>query len=96
VSVVTRDASDCSVFVDCELPATIPMYRLVHFQIEREARQRQDLPAALQRGKVLAAVYRVGPYQSATGTPKGYALRLLVDPGPAQQLEREPMAVAAN
>jgi hypothetical protein len=34
----------------------------------------------LQQGKVLSAVYRVGPYKSATGTPHGYALRLLVDP----------------
>jgi hypothetical protein len=29
---------------------------------------------------VLSAVYRVGPYRSATGTPAGYALRLLVEP----------------
>jgi hypothetical protein len=34
----------------------------------------------LQQGKVLSAVYRVGPYKSATGTPHGYALRLLVEP----------------
>jgi hypothetical protein len=29
---------------------------------------------------VLSAVYRVGPCEAATGTPSGYALRLLVDP----------------
>ena len=60
-------------------PASIPLYRLVHFQVEAHARN-ASLPDALQRGKVLSAVYRVGPYQSATGTPQGYALRLLVEP----------------
>jgi hypothetical protein len=34
----------------------------------------------LQHGKVLSAIYRVGPYRSATGTPQGYALRLLIEP----------------
>jgi hypothetical protein len=34
----------------------------------------------LQQGKVLSAIYRVGPYKAATGTPQGYALRLLVEP----------------
>ena len=80
VSVVTRDVSDVDAFVECQVPACIPLYRLVHFQIERPARDSDDLPAVLQQGKVLSAVYRVGPYKSATGTPHGYALRLLVDP----------------
>ena len=35
VSVVTRDVSDVDVFVECQVPASIPLYRLVHFQIER-------------------------------------------------------------
>src|SRR5215212_10228953 len=80
VSVMTRDVSDVDAFVECQVPASIPLYRLVHFQIERPARDLSDLPTALQHGKVLSAVYRVGPYRSATGTPQGYALRLLVDP----------------
>jgi hypothetical protein len=37
----------------------------------------------LRQGKVLSAVYRVGPYKAATGTPHGYALRLLIEPGRA-------------
>jgi hypothetical protein len=97
VSVVTRDVSDLDVFVECQVPASIPLYRLVHFQIERPARDVSELPAPLQQGKVLSAVYRVGPYKSATGTPQGYALRLLVDPKrPASSLprEREALAVA--
>ena len=80
VSVMTRDVSDVDAFVECEMPASIPLYRLVHFQIERPARDGQELPAVLQRGKVLSAVYRVGPYKTSTGTPQGYALRLLVEP----------------
>lgn len=60
--------------------ASIPMYRLAHFQIERMMQGAAELPPVLQKGKVLSAVYRVGPYKSATGTPQGYALRLLVDP----------------
>lgn len=83
-SVVTRDVSDVDAFVECEVPASIPLYRLVHFQIERPARDCGDLPPALQQGKVLSAVYRVGPYKSSTGTPHGYALRLLVDPRQAR------------
>lgn len=80
VSVMTRDVSELDAFVECQVPASIPLYRLVHLQIERPGRDCEELPAALQQGKVLTAVYRVGPYRSSTGTPQGYALRLLVDP----------------
>ena len=80
VSVMTRDVSDVDAFVECQMPASIPLYRLVHFQVEKPARDAADLPAVLQQGKVLSAVYRVGAYKSATGTPHGYALRLLVEP----------------
>jgi hypothetical protein len=52
----------------------------VHFQIERTGRNISELPASLRNGKVLSAVYRVGPYKPSTGTPQGYALRLLVEP----------------
>jgi len=83
VSVVMRDVSDVDAFVECQVPASIPLYRLVHFQLERAVRN-EDLPVALQEGKVLSAVYRVGPYKTATGTPMGYALRLLVDPQSAE------------
>jgi len=95
VSVVTRDVSDVDAFVECQVPASIPLYRLVHFQVERPARDIGDLPTVLQQGKVLSAVYRVGPYRSSTGTPQGYALRLLVEPkrqtAPGR---RDPMTVA--
>lgn len=80
VSVITRDVSDLDAFVECQVPASIPLYRLVHFQIERPARGMSELPSVLQQGKVLSAVYRIGPYRSSTGTPQGYGLRLLVEP----------------
>ncbi len=79
-SVVTRDVSELDAFVECQVPTSIPLYRLVYLQIERTARGAADLPHALRQGKVLSAVYRVGPYRSSTGTPQGYALRLLVEP----------------
>ena len=79
VSVVIRDVSEVDAFVECQVPASIPLYRLVHFQVERPVRD-ADLPAVLREGKVLSAVYRIGPYRSSSGTPMGYALRLLVGP----------------
>ena len=89
VSVTTRDISDLDVFVECDRPASIPLYRLVHFQVERSAQDRTDLPAVLRRGKLLSAVYRVGPYAPATGTPQGYAIRLLSEPVASAQPSRE-------
>ena len=79
-SAVTRDVSEFGVFVELREALTIPLYRLVQFQIEREARDADGLPPALQSGRILSAVYRVGPFRSSTGTPDGYGLRLLIEP----------------
>jgi hypothetical protein len=79
-SVVTRDVSEHGVSVDCLSGTAIPLYRLVYFQIDREARNRPDLPPALRKPNVLSAVFRVGAYSQATGAPADYALRLLVEP----------------
>jgi hypothetical protein len=92
-SVVTRDVSETDVFVECQGPASIPKFRLVHFQVERSAQNRPDLPAALRAGKLLSAVYRVGPCESTTGTPKGYAIRLLTTPA-AAKATKAPLALA--
>ena len=79
------------------MPASIPLYRLVHFQVERSAQDRTHLPAVLRRGKLLSAVYRVGPYAPATGTPQGYAIRLLSEPAMAQPARAvEPRIAVAN
>ena len=78
--VVTRDVSELGVSVECKMPTPIPLYRLVYFQIDREARNRADLPAALRKNNVLSAIFRVGESSSITGAPTEYALRLLVEP----------------
>ena len=93
-SVMTQDVSDLDAFVECQAPASIPLYRLVHFQLERTGHDCSEVPAALQQGKILSAVYRVGPCRAATGTPQGYALRLLVEPGSAAVSRRRQMAFA--
>ncbi|HEX8030649.1 MAG TPA: hypothetical protein VF491_19390 [Vicinamibacterales bacterium] len=79
-SVMTRDVSDAGVFVECDNGAAIPMFRLVHLQLERAAGNNAALPSKLRDGKVLSAVWRVAPCRRSTGTPSGYALRFLVDP----------------
>jgi hypothetical protein len=77
-TVVTRNVSQFGVYVEAHSPVSIPLYRLVQFQLEREARDGEQVPAALQQGRVLSAVYRVSP-ATASG-PQGLALRLMVDP----------------
>ncbi len=93
VSVVTHDVSDLDAFVECQVPTSIPLYRLVHFQIERAGREHAELPPALQHGKVLSAIYRVGQFRAATGRPHGYALRLLIEPGTGANTARKRRAL---
>lgn len=88
-SVVTRDVSEYGVSVECAQGPAIPLYRLVYFQLDRTARNRPDLPAALRRSNVLAAIFRVGDCSRQTGAPTDYALRLLVEP------ERQPNTAGA-
>lgn len=90
-SVVARNVSEYGVYVECQSAVTIPMYRLVQFQLEREAREGDVLPEALRRGRVLSAVYRVSPATPA-GAPQGLALRLMVEPRRAS----EPAAARAT
>ena len=78
-SVVTRNVSELGVYVECRSPVTIPLYRLVHFQLEREVRNLDVLPEALRQGRILSAIYRVTPARPS-GTLQGFALRLMVAP----------------
>ena len=78
-SVVARNVSNCGVYVECHSIVSIPLYRLVQFQLEREGRETEALPDALRRGQVLSAVYRVSA-PTRDGKPQGLALRLMVDP----------------
>ncbi len=77
-SVVTRDVSEHGVYVECQSALSIPMYRLVQFQLEPTARELRDLPDALRQGRVLSAVYRVS--HASKRAPQGFALRLMVEP----------------
>jgi hypothetical protein len=76
-SVTTRDLSDTGAFVECGAQAPIPLYRLVHLQLERAVPQ---APTALQNARMLAAVWRVESQKARAGAPSGYALRFLVEP----------------
>jgi len=95
-SVMTRDISESGVFVECEAGAAIPLFRLVHLQVERSNQNTAQLPARLREGRVLSAVWRVAPCRRSTGTPSGYALRFLVEPGmPAAVVHIERTAALA-
>lgn len=94
---MTRDISASGAFVEIDAACAIPLYRIVHLQIERDGRTSAPLPERLRDGRVLSAIWRVGPRRRATGTPEGYALRFMVDPKTAalSQVDRQPMAVAS-
>ncbi len=85
-SVITRNVSEFGVYVECQSGVSIPLYRLVQFQLERDVRESDSLPATLCRGRVLSAVYRVSK-GTASGTPAGLALRLMVEPHRAAAVE---------
>ena len=87
-SVVARNVSEYGVYVECQSAVSIPMYRLVQFQLEREGREGDALPDALRRGRVLSAVYAyrrraprntprpgVAPDDRAAATPRRAARR---------------------
>jgi hypothetical protein len=78
-SVVTQNVSEFGVYVECQSAVSIPLYRLVQFQLERDVRESEKLPLSLRQGRVLSAVYRVAP-GTRSGKPQGLALRLMVDP----------------
>ncbi len=77
-TVVTRNVSEYGVYVECQSPISISLFRLVQFQLERDVRGVDALPASLQHGRILSAVYRVSP--ASASKPQGIALRLMVDP----------------
>jgi hypothetical protein len=78
-TVVTRNVSEFGVFVECQSAVSIPLYRLVQFQLETDTREADGLPLSLREGRLLSAVYRVSP-ATPNGSPQGFALRLMVDP----------------
>ncbi|HKT80633.1 MAG TPA: hypothetical protein VJP86_10475 [Vicinamibacterales bacterium] len=77
-TVVTKDVSEIGVYVESHSVVSIPLYRIVQFQIEKDALDTESVPHSLRHGRILAAVYRVTP--PARGGRQGFALRLMVDP----------------
>ena len=80
-TVVARNVSHFGVFVECQSPVSIGLFRLVQFQLEPDVRDSHMLP----QGRVLSAVYRVSPPSGSQ--PQGLALRLMVDPRRAAVVE---------
>lgn len=78
-TVMTRNVSEFGAYVDCPTPVSLPLYRLVQFQLERDPKGSDRLPASLKQGRLTAAVYRVHP-PDARGNGQGLALRLMVEP----------------
>jgi hypothetical protein len=78
-TVMTRNVSEFGAYVDCETPISLPLFRLVQFQLERDVKDSDQLPTSLKRGRLTAAVYRVQP-PDARGRGQGFALRLMVEP----------------
>jgi hypothetical protein len=78
-SVMTRNVSEFGVYVECQTAVSIPLYRLVQFQLERDVRESEDLPRTLRHGRVLSAVYRIAIAGPKAGR-HGLALRLIVEP----------------
>jgi hypothetical protein len=94
-SVVTRDVSEFGAYVECQSAVSIPLFRLVQFQLERDVRDADGLPASLRSGRLLSAVYRVSP-GTTSGRPQCLALRLMVEPRRAAAIERPVAAAAAD
>ena len=78
-SVVIRDVSETGAYIENLSGSAIPLFRLVSLQVER-AEKSDTVPLTLKNGRVLSAVYRVGPSPRSTGVPEGYGLRLLLEP----------------
>ena len=65
ISVMTRDVSDAGVFVECEAGAAIPLYRLVHLQVERSTRR--DASRCRRGCAKAACCRRCGAWRRAGG-----------------------------
>lgn len=77
VNAVTRNVSTQGVYVECSPGVSIPLYRLVLFQVAHHVRHSDGLPEGLRQGAMLSAVYRV-ILPKSSNEPVGLALRLMV------------------
>jgi hypothetical protein len=93
-SVLTRDVSEFGAYVECQSAVSIPLFRLVQLQLERDVREAAGLPTSLRSGRILSAVYRVSP-GSTSGRPQCLALRLMVEPRGRAAVARSDRVVQA-
>ena len=84
--VVTKNVSEFGAYVESPSPISLPVYRLVQFQLEKDVNATDRVPDALRHGRLTAAVYRVTP-PDAQGRGQGFALRLMVEPKRRVNLE---------
>jgi hypothetical protein len=73
---VTRNVSRHGVYIECSSDVSIPLYRLVRFQLKCHGYYSGWLPAHLCQGEMLSVVYRV-TLSKSTNEPGGLALRLI-------------------
>ena len=75
----TRNVSEFGVYVECQSPVSIPLFRLVQFQLERDVRESDALPGVAAAGpRARRRLPRVAADRARQ--PQGLALRLMVDP----------------
>src|SRR5512134_173264 len=58
-SVRTREVTETGAVVECDAAVALQLYRLVHLQVEKSAREWVELPQPLRDGRVLSAVWQV-------------------------------------
>ncbi len=74
----TENVSERGVLLECLSTTEIPLHRLVSLSLSARAREREELPNALRRPGVQAAIYRVETPDDPHQPTRRYALRLLV------------------
>ena len=79
-SIRTENVSERGVLLECLSTTEIPLHRLVSLSLSARAREREELPNALRRPNVQAAIYRVETLDDPHQPTRRYALRLLVAP----------------
>ncbi len=84
-SVRTSEVTESGAIVQCDSAVALPLYRLVHLQVEKAAREWVELPQPLRDGRVLSAIWQVSPCAPTTGKPGGYALRFMTAPAAASE-----------
>ena len=79
-SIRIENVSELGVLVECLSSTEIPLHRLVSLSLSPRARALTELPNALRRRDVQAAIYRVETPADPHQPTRRYALRLLVAP----------------